>query len=316
VRRCIRPVAWALGGIVCALAIAALVVQAAAERRVSRVREVEVQAVSVPGDAASLARGSHLVEVVGQCTTCHGDDLSGRPMADDPWLGRLHAPNLTPGAGGLSDRSDLDVVRAIRFGVKRDGRPVLMMPSQYFFHFSDADLGAIIAYLRSVPPVDALSPPRRVGPFSALAIVTGQVPDIIPAELIERGATRMAAPPPAPSPAYGAYLVETGGCKVCHHEDLSGGLHTLSLPDEPPPTDLTPGGPLARWSEADFLRTLRTGVTPEGRRLDPAWMPWPSIARMSDVELRAIWSYLRSLSGAAEGSVQGQTEDPLDDRAA
>jgi mono/diheme cytochrome c family protein len=296
VRRCIRPLAWALGGVVGAFAIAALVVQAAAEHRVSRIREVEVQAVSVPGDAASLARGRHLVEVVAQCTTCHGDDLSGRTMADDLWLGRLHAPNLTPGAGGLSDRSDLDVVRAVRFGVKRDGRPVLMMPSQYFFHFSDADLGAIIAYLRRLPPLDREAPPRRMGLFSALAIATGRVPDLIPGELLASRPPRLDATRPAASPDYGAYLVETGGCRVCHRQDLRGGRHPLSLPEEPPPADLTAGGPLARWSERDFVRALRTGVTPDGRRLDPRWMPWPAFAHMTDLEMRAIFLYLRSPS--------------------
>ena len=96
---------------------------------------------------------------------------------------------------------------------------------------------------------------------------------------------------------YGAYLVDTGGCKVCHKDDLRGGLHPLSLPGEPPPPDLTRGGPLASWSESDFIRTLRTGVTPDGRQLDAQWMPWPTTARMTDGELRAIWQHLQSLPG-------------------
>jgi nicotinate dehydrogenase subunit B len=105
----------------------------------------------------------------------------------------------------------------------------------------------------------------------------------------------MSPPPAAATADYGAYLVETSGCKVCHRENLAGGLHPLSLPGEPVPPDLTPRGRLAHWSEDAFLRALRTGVTPEGHRLDEAWMPWPALGRMSDLELRAIFRHLRSL---------------------
>lgn len=269
-----------------------------AERRLSRVYRVTPDAVAVPGDPASLARGRHLVEVVGQCTTCHGGDLAGRELADDAWLGRLWAPNLTPGRGGIAERSDADLVRAIRHGVRPDGRPVLMMPSQYFRQLSDADLGAILAHLRRLPPIDREVPARRLGPLSALAIASGRVPDLIPAELPESQPARIATPAPAESAAYGAYLVQAGGCRVCHRADLAGGPHPLSLPHEPPPPDLTGSGRVGRWSDADFVRALRSGITPEGDRLDDAWMPWRTLSRMSDLELRAIYLYLRSLPPA------------------
>ena len=64
---------------------------------------------------------------------------------------------------------------------------------------------------------------------------------------------------------------------------------------EPPPPDLRASGPLSTWSERDFVVALRTGVTPDGRQLDDAWMPWKNLSRMSDLELRAIWRGLRSL---------------------
>lgn len=216
-------------------------------------------------------------------------------MADDWWLGRLYASNLTPGEGGLGNYETADFARSIRHGVKPDGRPVLMMPSQYFYRFSDADLGALIAYLRALPPVDRELPSPRLGPFTRFVLFLGKAPDLLPAERIDHRAARPPPAPPGETIAYGAYLVETGGCKVCHREDLSGGLHPLSLPGEPPPADLTPGGSLAHWSERDFVRTLRTGTTPDGRRLDERFMPWRSIARLTDLELRAIWLYLRAL---------------------
>jgi mono/diheme cytochrome c family protein len=299
IRRVLLPIAA-----VAALATGA--VYASALERLTRQYEVVPDVVAVRSDAEALERGRHLVEVVAACTGCHGPDLSGEQMADDPWLGRLWSSNLTPGRGGIGDWSDTDLVRAVRHGVKRNGRPVLMMPAQYFYHFSDGDLGAVIAYLRSLPAVDRETPEFRLGIASAFIIASGQVPDLVPADLLAEAPARLAQPTPAATPEYGAYLVETSGCKVCHHEHLSGGRHPLALPEEPPPSDLTPGGRLAHWSEGQFIDALRTGMTPEGDRLDEEWMPWPAIGRMSDVELRAIYRYLRSLDTRTARSVQGR----------
>jgi len=287
----------------CGLGVLALTsgaVYASALRRVSSIREVEVDRVAVPTDAASLERGRHLVEVVAACTGCHGEDLSGEQMADDAWLGRLWSANLTPGRGGIADQTDEDLVRSIRHGVKRDRRPVLMMPAQYFYHLSDRDLGAVIAYLRQLPPVDREVPGIRIGPLAAAIIASGQVPDFVPADLLADPPERLRPEEPARTPAYGAYLVETSGCKTCHHESLAGGLHPLSLPEEPPPADLTRSGRALGWSEQEFIETLRTGRTPEGDRLDAEWMPWPAIGRMSDTELSAIYRYLRTLEPSAD----------------
>ena len=50
-----------------------------------------------------------------------------------------------------------------------------------------------------------------------------------------------------------------------------------------------------RWSEVGFMATLRTGVTPYGKELDPENMPWKSLGKMTDDELKAVWLYLSSL---------------------
>ncbi|MEJ7813249.1 MAG: c-type cytochrome, partial [Gemmatimonadaceae bacterium] len=88
------------------------------------------------------------------------------------------------------------------------------------------------------------------------------------------------------------YLAEA--CTGCHGEKLSGGQS--GEPGSPPAPNLTRGGQVGRWSEADFLRAIRTGVTPAGRKLDGKYMPWPQLARLSETELRAIWMYLQSLA--------------------
>ena len=74
-------------------------------------------------------------------------------------------------------------------------------------------------------------------------------------------------------------------------------FHPLALPGEPPPSDLRASGPLRGWSEEEFLRAMRSGVTPDGRRLDPEYMPWPRFAGMTDGELSAIWEFLGEQQG-------------------
>ena len=136
--------------------------------------------------------------------------------------------------------------------------------------------------------------------FSRLAIALGIVPDLLPAELVSHGATAKPSPP-RETVDYGQYLVEAASCRVCHNAQLTGGLHPLALPDEPVPPNLTRGGRLADWSSGDFMRALRTGMTREGRELDPAFMPWPAYSKMTDLEIRAIWKYLESLPRLPEG---------------
>ena len=175
----VTAVAAAIAAVVGVVGVVSVVSVVAVERRLDRAYPIDPALIAIPESPAALARGRHLVREVTQCTTCHGDDLSGRPMADDLWLGRLFAPNLTPGEGGIHDYSTGDLVRSVRHGVGPDGRPLLVMPAQYLFQLSDADLGAIIAYLRTLPAVDGATPRRRLGPASVLALLTGLVADFL-----------------------------------------------------------------------------------------------------------------------------------------
>lgn len=304
-RRAARVATFALEcGIVLAVlaAASATYVYVQSEQRLGRVYSTATPHLEIPpSDPEIVERGRHLAVHVGLCTWCHSDDLSGKEMADDVLVGQLHASNLTSGAGGIAHYEDRDLVRAIRHGVTPDGRSLLLMPSQYLRSLTDRDLAAIVAWLRSVDPVDSVRPATHAGPLTRMALVTGLAPELIAAE---PGKSR-----PAGDPAdLGAYLVDVASCRVCHHADLAGGLHPLSLPDEPPPPDLRASGPLASWSFDEFQKAMRTGATPDGRTLAPEYMPWPHYAGMTDTELRAIWRYLKSL-GATRSS-EGSTSKP------
>jgi len=49
---------------------------------------------------------------------------------------------------------------------------------------------------------------------------------------------------------------------------------------------------VGHWTDAQFIQTMRTGVTPEGRKLDGKYMPWQAVGTLHDDELRALHMYL------------------------
>jgi mono/diheme cytochrome c family protein len=249
--------------------------------------------VAIPSDAASIARGKHLVEAIAVCTICHGDDLGGKLAFDDPALGHAYTANLTKGRGGIGQHyTNADWIRSIRYGVRPNGHGIIFMPSEYYNHITDADLGAIIAYATSVPPVDNEQTKVEIKPLIGVLIDLGIFGDMVQSARIDFVAER---PPPPRDP--GAYIVSLAGCTFCHGLHLTGGQGPET--GAPPAPDLTSGGPLQHWSLADFISTLRTGKSPQGLVIDPKFMPWLGYRNMTDDELALIWRYLRTLPPAA-----------------
>lgn len=250
---------------------------------------IAVQPPPIPTNAASLARGQHLAEAVTGCTDCHGADLSGHTFADAPPF-LLLASNLTRGAGGVGGSySDADWVRAIRYGVRPDGKSLLFMPVGGFAQLSDADLAAILAYIKSVPPVDHQQEQSTLRLLGRLLLLIGEYK--LPATTVDVTAPIPTAPVPGRTAAYGEYLATVGSCTECHGPNLAGAAAVE--PGAPPGANLTPGGNLGQWSEAEFINTLRTGIRPDGTALQSA-MPWWVLARQTDDELGALYRYLRS----------------------
>lgn len=247
--------------------------------------------IAIPTDAESIARGEHWV--MAECIGCHGDDLSGRPFVEFPF-GYIDAKNLTPGKGGAgTEFSDQDWVRAIRHGVNPEGHSLLVMPATAFWYFNDEDLGAIIAYLKSLPPVDKETREPNFNLLGKALIGSGMLDKgVLIAKYIDHE-TRPVAPSALVSIDYGNYVVNVSACVDCHGLTLAGGKSADPTSKAAP--NLTPGGELSIWKEEDFINTLRTGVTPTGRQLDPAQMPWEHYRNFSDDEMKAIFLYLQSL---------------------
>jgi mono/diheme cytochrome c family protein len=247
--------------------------------------------IAIPTDPTNIDNGKHRVETM--CVSCHGGDLSGKiAWFNAGPLGTVDSANLTSGAGGVGrDFTDQDFVRAIRFGVDPQGKPIFMPAVTAFQHLSDADLGAIIAYIKTIPPVDHQTHGIQFSPLGKIMLAVGQIGSL-PAETVAQTA-HVTAPPAGANSQYGQYLVDIIGCRECHGAQLTGGKFpdpnvTLAVPN------ITPGSDLKTWTEQDFVMAMRTGVTPDNDHLNPA-MPWHEIGRLTDDELKAIWLYLQSL---------------------
>lgn len=267
------------------------------EARLHARYDVQVAPLAVPNEYETIARGEHVVRALAKCTDCHGDDLGGGVMVDNPMVGRLVAPNLT--SGEIARRSDADLVRALTHGLAPDGRPLVVMPSHEIGELGEEDLAAIIAYVRTAPPVTRELPGLRLGPVIRVMFATKQV-DLLPAEKIDHAKPRTKAPAAEPTPAYGEYLAKSGGCYGCHGPALAGGPIPGMPPGTPVAADIR-AERIGAWSYDQFDTTLRTGVNPEGRALADL-MPWRATQKMTDTEMRALYAYLAKKPGAATAS--------------
>lgn len=304
-KKVLKWVGIVLGSLVALLVVAAAVLYILGSARLNKTYDIQPEAIIIPTDGASIARGQHLVDALTFCGGCHGEDLGGDIFEGEPMIATFYAPNLTSGRGGVgATYSDADYVRAIRHGVDPQGRGLLIMHSNVYHNLSKQDLGAMIAYLKSVPPVDKESPEPKIYPLGYIMVALGafdsEALPLVPAELIDHNASFTEMPAQGTTVEYGGYLMSITLCHMCHGPDLAGGP-----PLEPgmlPGPNLTPGGELGEWSETDFIQTIRTGVSPDGHKLNPEIMPWDMYANMTDEELKSLWLYLQSLPG--ESSIE------------
>ncbi len=263
---------------------------------------------TVPGDAnVSSARGEYIVRTVGVCGGCHGADeknpdgpLSGGHAFRDWRLGVARGSNLTSDTEtGLGNWSEAEIVRALRNGQRKDGRLLApVMPYQWLHEMSDADAFSVARYLKSLPPVR-----NAVRQDPNFVFKLGKLFFLAP-----RPGTTAAGPPSGATAAYGGYLAQhVAFCGECHtprtglraepdKSRLFAGMTKppKDFPAKPPNLTPDPDTGIGAWSEADFLKAIHTGVTPDAETMNP-FMPWHQLQRMSDDDLRAIYRYLRSL---------------------
>lgn len=283
-----RPIKWvgiALGVLVALVLVAATVLGLVGRSRLHHVPALPPALADAPADSATLARGAHLVTIIG-CGACHRADLGGALVVEMP-LGRFVAPNLTTGNGGVGAkyRTVADWDHAIRFGVRPDSSVIVpFMPYAVFNKLSDDDTRAIAAYLQQLPPVDNVVPATRVSLLGHVVIGVSNREEMF-------GDLRASS---ASSPATGTleegkYLAPFT-CEECHGTALAGGQHPN--PEALPGPSLRPYG---NWPVDSLLKAVRTGVGVGNRPLSD-WMPWKErFQYLTDAEVAGIHAYIRSL---------------------
>lgn len=286
--------------------------------RKDRVFHAPAPRIAASRDSAVIARGRYLVHGPGHCADCHAAqgskdlvDAAGWPAEGDApltggyalrtFLGEMRASNLgSDSSSGLGAVPDSLLARFLRTGIDRNGRvglPVMQYPD-----LSDADLIAVISYLRTLPPVTRAVPPSG---YNLLGTITKAW------FLAPFGSERPApaGPPQAPTAEWGGYLANSvATCAACHTARnmktgeytgprFAGGL-VFRKADDPGQVlvspNLTPDsltGILTGWTQAQFKSRFRRG----GLR---AWspMPWGPFSRMTDFDLESLYLYLLSLA--------------------
>jgi len=271
-KKIIRWTSIVLGGMFMLVTVAGFVLYPVGMKKLNQTYpNIAVEPVNIPTDADAIARGRHIA-TIWACTRCHGEDLSGMVLANDPLSGlvplsgTIVASNLTSGMGGVaSTYTEADWVRAIRHGVMPDANVEALMFN--YSTMSDQDLGDLIAYLKQVSPVDTDYPEMSYGPIVPVVTNIGLLTPA--AEKIDHNAPHPADPLPGATAEYGGYLSTV--CVSCHGSGV--------------------GSAVENWKQDEFIQTFHTGVLPNGKQFGST-MSSDTFREMNETELSALWLYL------------------------
>ena len=262
------------------------------DRKLQRHVEVAVAPVAMKSDAASIDRGRYLFASRG-CGDCHGAGGQGNVVVDDGGM-FVRSPDISTSPHGVvAHYKDVDWVRTIRHGVKPDGRPVMVMPSEEYNRLVDSDVAALVAFARQLPAGSGSPAEVRLPMLVRALYAAGVVRDasekidhtLPPSQPVAEGVTA----------AHGAYVAN--GCIGCHGKTLEGGKIPGAPPSWPPAAKLNPGpgSMLERYTSAEpFMAMLKTGKRPDGSEVSKV-MPFASLKELSDVDARALYLHLRAL---------------------
>lgn len=269
-----------------------------------------------PTDSATLARGEYIYKFQAQCWGCHGDtsgDANTSPHGGTlfdltnvgPGFGKWYSRNLTPDPEtGLGNWTDGEIVQALREGISRDRTTLFpIMPADWYHGMADEDALAVVAYLRSLPPVRN-AVPKDEPSFMAKALFTFKL--MKPKDPVT---SPVSAPPRGVTPEYGRYLSSNlADCADCHtpRNLQDGSVYVDSLfagssfayegtissfaRNITPDTETGIGS----WSEDQFLAAVTTGIAPDGTVLTPH-MPYAYYKSWNMDDLRAVYAFVKNV---------------------
>jgi mono/diheme cytochrome c family protein len=315
-----RKVLKVVGGLAlaAALAVGGLVAWLAVKKPAMRDPSTE----RIEATPERLERGRYLVLHVADCLGCHSDfhyDRFAVPIKAGtegqggfPFDKKLGVPGLVQAQNitsdpehGLGRWSDGEILRAMREGVNRKGEALFpMMPYEKLHEMSDEDAKSIVAYLRTLKPIDHAVNPRRLD-FPVNFLVK-----LAPKPL----AGPVSAPDPKDTVAYGKYMATIAGCVTCHTpvddkgrpipgQEFSGGWLMPGPWGRVVSANITPDpdtymGQTTREAFIDRFKSLErydvedAPVAPPGKN---TIMRWPQFGGMTREDLGAIYDYLKTV---------------------
>jgi mono/diheme cytochrome c family protein len=279
-------------------------------------------------DPALLERGRYFANAIVDCKSCHtrrsdvdqtqalSPEWTGGEVFDRRWNlpGALITPNLTPDREtGLGAWTDDEVRRAVRQGLNRAGEPLFpLMPAHLYQSMADADLTALIAFLRSLPPQK--KPTERVTQLDMPRSALPRLPEL---------AGPVAAPPTEDPVARGKYIVTLANCITCHSPTakgkllegrfLAGGVAFTTPFGSFVSPNITsdPDTGIGRHSDADLVRLFREGTLRNGKQVFANFMPWYVYRNMTDADIAAVIAFLRSAPAINNDTHLAENQFPL-----
>jgi mono/diheme cytochrome c family protein len=272
-----------LGGLLVVVCVAVLAIFVASNRIINKRHAFQEHPLTVPSDSASVAEGERFARI--RCMGCHSDSLKGKVFFDEPMIARLIAPNVP---AKIATLSDAEFAGFLRSGVRKDGTSPFVMPPPGFYHISDQDLGALIAYIRSLPVGEHALPANSYRLMGRLGITMGQFRTAV--ANFDTTEKRVGDDPAWATTRKGEYLARIQ-CTECHGLRLTG---------EPAPEGEagTPSlsGALG-YSPDEFVRLLRTGTPRDTTRKLTlmAEVAQGGLTHLTDEEIAAVYGYLKTL---------------------
>lgn len=306
-----KKIILVLLGIIVLVIIGSVIYLKFALPNVGKAPEITIQA-----NTAQIERGQYLANHVAVCMDCHstrdwtrfsGPITSGTLGQGGEYFGpefgfpgKFYSRNLTP--YGLKSWTDGEILRAVTSGVDKDGNALFpIMPYRYYGKADKQDILDIIAYVRTLQPIKKDIPAAHPDfPMNFIINTIPQKPQF------------STKPNPSDQLKYGAYLTNLAGCIECHTKADKGtiipelafsGGRDFQMPNGlVRSANITPDKQtgIGNWTEADFISRFKIYADSGAAYKMPPHsvntvMPWAMYSGMDSADLKAIYTYLRTL---------------------
>jgi mono/diheme cytochrome c family protein len=274
-----------------------------------------------------LKRGEYLANHVTGCMDCHGKrdwtkfsgplvpgygakggEKFGKEMG---FPGNIYAKNITP--ANIGNWTDGELIRAITQGVTKDDQALFpLMPYMGFNHLTKEDLYSIVAYIRSLEPMENNVPDTELDFPLNFIVKTMPVKSFTPAPEIDRN----------DHAAYGKYLVTIASCTDCHTQAkegkplpgmfLAGGMEFNLSMGTVRSANITPDKEtgIGNWTKEEFVARFKTFDSdsakniPVGSHDYNTVMPWTFFSGMTEEDLGDIFEYLKTIKPVSNSVIR------------